>query len=322
MRDLLLAFASRCYMLVSRKWRLAVVTLHGVGHGLKLRPERVEQHFRFLARHYRLILPSQLARTAGHRRVAMVTIDDGRADVYEHIFPIAKAARIPISICLPTDFFFRGEWLWFDKLSWASARADPGTTAEVDGVALRGGDARGFDQLRLRLKQYDPRRRNAAIEEMFSQLSLVPPPSPPREYRPLTALEMEEMLDSGLAEIVGHAATHTVATALSEADLRRELKESKEELEDFCGQRLTAFCYPNGMRGHFDSVTGEAVKKAGFQMAFTSIEGTNPLSQLDPFALKRVHAHPRQAVFEKLCSGLGDLQRKLSHGAREGYCRS
>jgi len=317
MRDLLVSFASRVYMLLDRQPRLAVVTLHRVGNSAKMRPEGVERLFAFLSRRYQLILPSQLERADHHGRLASVTIDDGHADTYKHIFPIAEALGVPVSLCVPTDFFFRSEWLWFDKLAWAMSHAKPGTGTDADGVAVRGGDPRSFDEIKRRLKRCQPQRRSDIIDGILSGLQLMLPPKPPEQYRSVSETEMREMLNTGLVEVVGHSVTHTIATILSEQDLRRELHESKDELEGFCGQPITAFCYPNGHRGDFDCETTEALRRAGYHMAFTSVEGTNPLSRLRPFALKRVHANPRQFVSEKLCSGLGDLQKKLTGNADE-----
>jgi len=312
MRDMFLSLASSAYALVDWTPRLTVLTLHRVHPTAEIRPRHVERCFRYLASRFHVTRPSELDAATHHRRVALVTIDDGHVDAYRHIFPIARASGVPIALCVPTDFFLRGAWLWFDKIAWAKQQARAGTRIRVDGVDLLAGDPTGFESLVVRLKRDPPPRRDEVIAEMFARLAVAPPPSPPDEYRSLTADEMKEMLRSGLVELVGHTASHTIATVLPDADLRRELKESKAELEAFSGRPLAAFCYPNGGRGDFSPATSAAVREMGYALAFTSIEGTNHLRRAEPFTLRRVHVHPRQAVVEKLCSGLGDVQNRIA----------
>ena len=87
--------------------------------------------------------------------------------------------------------------------------------------------------------------------------------------------------------------------------------QTKEELEAFCGSSVVSFCYPNGEPGDFDSRTRSALADAGYRIGFTSLEGVNRPTGMDLLELKQIHGHSRYAVFRKLASGLGDLQRRL-----------
>lgn len=84
-------------MFASRESRVTVVTHHRIGDFMRIRPARVERCFSFPGRHLRPMRPSELLTDEHRGRVEIVTIDDGHADSYRHVFPIAKALVGPIS---------------------------------------------------------------------------------------------------------------------------------------------------------------------------------------------------------------------------------
>jgi peptidoglycan/xylan/chitin deacetylase (PgdA/CDA1 family) len=310
-RDFLLSLASRVYITVSRVPRLTVVTLHRVGPSWGIQPRHVERCFRFLANYFHVVRPSDLDLMTRRGRTAIVTIDDGHADAYRYVFPIARATGVPISLCIPTDFFFRGQWLWFDKFDWAMHHAKSAATTAVEGFQVSETDPGSFTRLRQYLKRCPPRVRDLAIQRSLDVWGLQLPSSPPEQYRALTIPELREMLSSGLVEIVAHTATHTIATVLSKADLEKELRESREEWESFGGRPIASFCYPSGNPGDFNEQTATAAAKAGYRYAFTQLEGTNPVPLVNPLEIKRVHIHKRKGFCDKVVSGLVDLQNRL-----------
>jgi len=265
----------------------------------------------FLARHYEMVSPTQMMSGQLPSRAAMVTIDDSHRDLYEQIYPEARSLNIPMTICVPTNYFFRQHWLWFDQLYWMLERAKAGATANVNGHTLRIGDRMSIDDIKRYLKRLLPTEREAALETIAKELGCTPPPAPADGYEAVRPDEMKEMLASGLVEICAHTVTHTIATVLPPDVLRDELAQSKKELEAFAGREIGSFCYPNGEEGDFDSRTTEAIRAAGFRMALTSVAGTNRPGALDPYRILRIHAQGNRSTFEKEASGLGDLQRSL-----------
>lgn len=307
----LLSRASQAYMRLNRQTRLVVTTVHRLSGDSPLKPEHIRHHMAFLAQHCDVITPSELSALHSRRTVAMVTIDDCHRDVYEHIFPLAKSLNVPITICVPTDFFFRNRWLWFDQLDWILKHAPLGAEVKVEDRTLLVGDAPSVARIKALLKRKLPVEREERIGSLAQALGCAPPPTPARGYEAVTQVEMKEMLSSDLTEICAHSVTHTIATVLPDEALGQELVQGKAELEKFCGREVAAFCYPNGGMGDFDERTGRLVKAAGYKMALNSVEGTNPLASLDPYRIRRIHAHRLKSVFEKEASGLGDLQRRV-----------
>ncbi len=68
------------------------------------------------------------------------------------------------------------------------------------------------------------------------------------QLAPLTWEQIGEMAASELVEIGSHTCTHPDLRRLPEVELRRELGDSRRQLEDRLGQPVESFCYPRGLR--------------------------------------------------------------------------
>lgn len=67
--------------------------------------------------------------------------------------------------------------------------------------------------------------------------------------------------------IGSHSATHAILTTLSDADLKRELEESRDWITQTLGQSCEAFAIPGGFS---DRRVKRAIVKAGYRTVFTS----------------------------------------------------
>ncbi len=97
-----------------------------------------------------------------------------------------------------------------------------------------------------------------------------------RGLRPLDWAQVEEMSREGV-EMGAHTVTHPELPGLSDEDLRREIRGSKEAIEQRLGRPVSSFCYP---RGRFDDRVERAVAGAGFALACTTLPGA--VSPADP----------------------------------------
>jgi len=110
--------------------------------------------------------------------------------------------------------------------------------------------------------------------------------SPKREWQRwecMEAADLCELADRG-HDIGSHAVTHVDLTLLDKVSRRRELKESKEELESLINRRVNFFSYPYG---HFDDDLARFVKEEGYSAAYTIISGLNGRGE-DLYRLKRI----------------------------------
>lgn len=84
----------------------------------------------------------------------------------------------------------------------------------------------------------------------------------------LTSSELHE-LRSMQMEIGSHTVSHPVLTQLRAEDIFREMRESRERLEQLLGEPVTSFCYP---KGKFNATAVSLVSKAGYRLARTTVE--------------------------------------------------
>ncbi len=93
-------------------------------------------------------------------------------------------------------------------------------------------------------------------------------------------------------EISGHTMSHPKLDLLDEGEARRELQESKQQIEEKIGQAITTFCYPYG---RLSRRTPELVRDAGYRAACTTRSGIANIQQ-DRWLLPRVKVASRDGV--------------------------
>lgn len=106
----------------------------------------------------------------------------------------------------------------------------------------------------------------------------------------LATMDWDALLEHGHRGVAigSHAVSHAHLTRLSADELRRELNESKEELEDRLGKPCEDLAYPYG---EHDARVRAAARAAGYGRAY-ALRG----SRSDPYAAPRVDLYRRHTV--------------------------
>ncbi len=99
----------------------------------------------------------------------------------------------------------------------------------------------------------------------------------------LSAAQATELAAMGF-EIGCHSMTHAYLADLSEKELRIEVVEARDRLEQSLGQRVNHFSCPGG---RWSSRVARMARQAGYETVATSRLGTNS-AHSDPFRLSRV----------------------------------
>ncbi len=110
-------------------------------------------------------------------------------------------------------------------------------------------------------------------------------PPPPRPLRTLTLDQVLEMQDAGIG-FGSHSLAHRDLTTLDEGECERDLRDSRELLEDLLRRPIRFLAYP---WGRHDERVRRAAARAGFVVAFTLPESREAVG---PFALPRVGVYP------------------------------
>ena len=115
-------------------------------------------------------------------------------------------------------------------------------------------------------------------------------------------------LDQAGMAVDSHGKTHQYLSDLNDNEMRLELEESKQTLEEILGKKINTIALPGG-RG--DHRTREIAKKLGYKKLCTSVIGYNN-AESDPFKLKRIAITRQMSLdtFASLVSGEGSAMRK------------
>lgn len=116
----------------------------------------------------------------------------------------------------------------------------------------------------------------------------------------LSAAQLRELSEAGF-EVGSHSATHAFLPDLDDARLRRELLESRLEIEDILSRPVTHLSCPGG---RLSRRVADAAREAGYETMATSRMGVNGPGS-DPFALARcpLRRDTPQHTFEAFCRG-------------------
>lgn len=108
-------------------------------------------------------------------------------------------------------------------------------------------------------------------------------------FQPLDWGRLKELAASGRFEIGSHSLNHHLMGTLGSEQLRQEVRESKQILEDRLGVPVRYFSYPFGVRryGAYTPATEEALHEAGYAASCTSEIGRAQVGHA-PFLLPRL----------------------------------
>jgi peptidoglycan/xylan/chitin deacetylase (PgdA/CDA1 family) len=267
----------------------------------------LHRQLEYLNRYFRVIPLSQLlsqlrsGRPFDSHTVAL-TIDDGRRNCYEYLFPLLRRYRMPATFFVVSSFIRGEEWIWTDKVLWlAERRKRPGFLAPERIDAFFG-----------MLNSLRPEVRDAHIEALALSMGLRVPATPPPHYAPCSWSELRKMVDSGLVEIGSHTVSHPILSTLSDEECWQELTISRAQLEEGLGGNVRAFCFPNGKPCDFRSNHVKQIKEAGYTSAVVTRYGMVD-EEADPYDLPRIGISGRvdPLIFSKYLDGAEYYQARL-----------
>ena len=221
-----------------------------------------------------------------------------------HAFAVLKRLGLPATVFLTTGAIGTDRLIWHDRVFCAFARSRrPLQSGFIPGDASDDPDP-PRDSQRVRrdvlryLKGLGQAEREREIARLIDGLEADVPQS--QGGLMLDWDEVRAMHREGVA-FGSHTVTHPVLSKLRADEARREIEESKHEIERQIDSRVATFAYPNGSRRDFDGTTKRILGELGFSAAVTTIYGSNtasPESVPDPLELKRMGLHhPELPVF-------------------------
>jgi peptidoglycan/xylan/chitin deacetylase (PgdA/CDA1 family) len=209
----------------------------------------------------------------------IITVDDGWESNEENIVAIANKYKVPVTIFISTEPIENGNY-WWPYVDYAERNNIGSFTIS-------------------NLKKAPNKERELAIKQIKKTVTL------PREA--MTIQQIKSIAKSEYLTIGGHTITHPILINCDDEQSFKELKDSKTIIENWIGETIISFAYPNGDYGTREI---EYLKKLNYKIAYT----TKPLP-LTKTALSHIYELPRFIVFENvseleaICRMVGVWQR-------------
>jgi peptidoglycan/xylan/chitin deacetylase (PgdA/CDA1 family) len=235
----------------------------------------------FQKREYRFVSADELegcfkTRTPLPKRSACISFDDAWKRNLTEVISVVQAWDLPVTIFVPTGEVHRGTFWFSHALRNASALPDP------------------FRKDVFRLWSVPESTRRRVIDQLFEVL-------PPTCREVMSAAEIAQLAKLPQITIGSHSVNHAIMPNCDDEELRREIYDSKRDLEEWTGRPVRVFSYPNG---DFDQRTGSVLAEAGYSLAFTTESRAISVTD-DPYYIPRLSIMDDGSLAENICHALG-----------------
>ncbi len=227
-------------------------------------------------------------------RPVIVSFDDGYDDNYLNAFPVLRSLEIPATIFVSTGYIGSGKPFWFDLVAHILYHAPNGSlTVKALGIALSldtGVDSRRIAASRLvgALKRVSNAQRLDILDWLEREHGDAMKPGDFCLSHPLDWSQVREMSAAGI-EFGSHTVSHPILSRLDDSELRQELMESRQRLEQELGKPAPVLAYPVGGPEEFNEKVVQAAAAAGYRLGVSYMPGVNRIGDMDRFRLRRQH---------------------------------
>jgi peptidoglycan/xylan/chitin deacetylase (PgdA/CDA1 family) len=253
-----------------------------------------------VARHYRVVSAEEVLAASGSRRglparAVILTFDDAYRDFGEYAWPILRKRRLPATLFVSTAYPDHPEReFWWDRLHHAILNTRERSLWAAGFGVLRLDDAsarlRAVRRVQDRVKQLPHADAMRLVNTLCAELGA----GHATEASVLTWSELRSLANEGVT-LGGHTRTHAALDRVAAGTLEDEVRGCRDDLARATGSAPpVVFAYPFGA---FDAAAVDAVRDAGFRLAFTCLDGHSTLSDAEPLCLRRTNITPRTTPF-------------------------
>lgn len=264
-------------------------------------PDQLDRQLRYLRRWMNVVsLEDVLAWRRGLRALpsspVLVTFDDGYRDNHDVALPILRRHGVRATFFVAVDYVRERRLYWWDRVALIVKRSPrPSLRLEYpEPLELPLRDAKARREAIRKAQRIVKDRRGLDLHRFIEELEGAAGVSLDREEErrlaEQTVMTWDHVLalrDAGMA-VQSHTRSHRVLQTLDDADLARELRGSREELECVLGQSVLAVSYPVGKPLGDDERIKRAVRESGYELGFSNGTGANRVEAFDPFDARRI----------------------------------
>jgi len=256
--------------------------------------EAFQGQMELLAKHFRPVTLDQVGRFVKGEvelpeRAVVITFDDGYTDNYEMAMPILDRLGVPAAFYVTVDCIENRRLPWPSRLRFSFRTTGKKAWSDESGKIWSLESAQDREQAYLRACDYVCQLAGITLEKIVGRIEEELDAKLP-DNRGALMMSWEQV--RGLAQnghIVGsHTMTHPNMAYLGIEDVRCELVQSKDRMEQQLNARVEHFSYPcPALFPNWTERTTEETRKAGYQTAVTTSNGL-ARRQDNPLCLKRV----------------------------------
>jgi peptidoglycan/xylan/chitin deacetylase (PgdA/CDA1 family) len=221
-------------------------------------------------------------------RSVVVTFDDGYTDNLEVAVPILNGVGVPATFYITVDCVETRSLPWPSRLRYAFYTTKEASWSDTNGIFWPLSDFgerdRAFLSASDRCAQLAGEPQFAFVHKVEKDLGAAPQPS---QRLMMTWNQVRDLAKSG--HIVGsHTLTHPNMAYVDASSAKRELADSKRQLETVLQNPVVHFSYPcPALSPHWNKSTRKMSEEVGYRTAVTTVGG--PVTQQDdPLSLHRV----------------------------------
>jgi peptidoglycan/xylan/chitin deacetylase (PgdA/CDA1 family) len=259
-------------------------------------------------------------KTFKHDRFAVFTLDDGYKDNFVHAMPVFTRHNCPFTVYVAPRIAEGTCELWWRGLEAIIAGSDH-VSCQTDGLQLLL-PTQTTEQKWVAWQTMAPRVQSMpeyTQREWISQMAIEHGVDLLRLCREaaMTWDELREMRKNPLATIGAHTLNHYNLLKLPEADARREIFESRAQIEAELGGDVKHFAYPYGNKDAAGPREFKLCEEAGYESAVvTRLGAITPDHHAHLFALPRIMVSSRFASTRHIDALISGVPGRLANGLR------
>lgn len=228
-------------------------------------------------------------------RAVSITFDDGYADNEENALPLLNKYNLPATFFIATGYIENG-CMWNDRIIESirgCQQAELVLNKDMLGeFSLATADLKiaAIDELIGKIKYLPYDLRSDTVDAIVTETRTSLP-----DNIMMNKAQVKNLFDSGMT-IGAHTENHPILSQIPDLSAQDEIHHGRETLEDWIGEKIELFAYPNGKKGvDYDHRHVEIVKQLGFSAAVCTNWGFSTAAT-DPFQLPRFTPWDRKPI--------------------------
>jgi len=293
---------------INRK-KIRVLMYHGVDNqqtdfnsddpSLVISTKNFEKQIKYLSKSYNIISTHGLASHIKKKipfpsNSVVITFDDGLKNNFINAFPILQEHNAKATIFLIAGYIDTLKINWLNRFYYAIKKIGIGEFVEefkrgfpaYSNLIGKAGQKDVMEYIEFILKyKVDDNIRKKFIQGLYNKFRIKINKEKIKDLY-LSWKEIKKMADAGIS-FGSHTSTHPVLSTLNYEKAKKEIVNSKQNIEVELNKKINLFAYPYGDRESFDLDTKKILTDCNYLCAFSTIDGFNSLNS-DLYELKRI----------------------------------